>query len=80
MESINGAWKGNSGTEKGDPILSRSFILFPYFKGPEEVLREIFSFLDLEDLLSCEAVCVAWRSSLNERIWGNELRKMVQNI
>ena len=56
MESNNDAWQGNSGTDKGDPILSRSFILFPYFKGPEEVLREIFSFLDLEDLLSCEAV------------------------
>jgi hypothetical protein len=80
MESNNDVWQGNNGTDKGNPIKSCSFILFPSCKGPEEVLREIFSFLDLDDLLSCEAVCVAWRSSLNERMWRNALRKMVQNI
>jgi F-box-like len=71
--------RGKVKTKKTRVILFNHvfYLVFPSCKGPEEVLWEIFSFLDLEDLFSCEAVCVAWRSSFNERIWTNALRKTV---
>jgi hypothetical protein len=56
-------------------------ITFNFVTAPEDVLLEIFSYLEVKDLVSCEEAYDTWRSALtSEAFWKRKFQRNVKSI